>query len=109
MLISRPLLTRLLNTAQPSLDSQLMDHEPQWESLAAEEQQQLLNNDDQRKSSIDTNDADTDEEGDAELSQKPVRSLKDSAPLSSCSEVTLNKLQTVGLLQPYQHDDDIFV
>lgn len=82
-----------------------MDHEPQWESLANEEQQ-LVDNE-TRKSSTDTNNAETDEEdGETEALQKPVRSLKDSAPLSSCSEVTLNKLETVGLLQAYEHDNN---
>lgn len=101
-----------------------MDHEPQWESLAAEEQEQLLaaNGEADRKASTgsvtqnnvgdlddDANEGDNaDADPDASI-QKPVRSLKDSAPLSSCSEITLDRLETMGLLEPYQHGEDVHV
>lgn len=93
------------------LESQLIDHEPQWESLIAEasEEEKLLNNNDESLSTSNNNDEPTANETD-ELDSKLVsNSLLDFAPLSSISEVTLNMLEDSPLLfQSYrQHDDDL--
>lgn len=72
-----------------------MDHEPQWESLITEETEEneadkLISHDSSKN---------TDDEDDQTI-ENTVRSLIDSAPLSSVSEVTLDLLlETTPLLE----------
>ncbi|XP_053684108.1 axotactin isoform X1 [Sabethes cyaneus] len=109
-------------------DSQLMDHEPQWESLVAEESEALVkcrgesgdNDEDDDDDSDDDQNSQTgragatplangngmtphsdqdDTDTDTELLDPPVSmTLRSLAPFSSISEVTLNKLD-LGDLQ----------
>ena len=92
-------------------DNELIAHEPQWDSLVAEESLKIVNekqketeeksnSDNEDEDKIDTENEDKvdsedeEEDVDTEITEKPVSmSLKDLAPLSSISEVTLNKLE----------------
>lgn len=102
-------------------DSQLMDHEPMWESLAAEETETLLKegsngiDDGHRGSSPQLangnhhaqHPADRDADSDNELTDPPVSmTLQSLAPFSSISEVTLNKLD-LGDLQLKSEEFDV--
>lgn len=63
-----------------------MDHEPQWESLIQEENQE-----DETDKLLPVAPTPSENEDDHAI-ESTVRSLLDSAPLSSVSEVTLNLL-----------------
>lgn len=65
-------------------ESQLIDHEPQWDSLIGSQSSLKATN-------LDDGDDDSASETDLLVSTDPT-SLKNSAPLSSISEVTLDKL-----------------
>lgn len=102
-------------------DSQLMDHEPQWESLNAEETDALVPNSPDTNGGPDTTMAngggttngtsghhsDDHSDSDAELGDQPVSmTLRSLAPFSSISEVTLNKLD-LGDLQLNRDEFDV--
>lgn len=67
-------------------ESQLFDHEPQWETL----------NDSRPESSSNAR-QDGSDEIDGDMTNEVVSSLIDFAPFSSCSEVTLNTLEYLPL------------
>lgn len=71
-----------------SLESQLIDHEPQWETL----------NENSRNESKPNKEGDPADEVEAELTDEVVSSLYGLAPFSFCSEVTLDKLECLPLL-----------
>lgn len=74
-----------------------MDHEPQWESLINEAAEGENEGDRLLSDEPSTNDND-----DEQTIESTVRSLIDSAPLSSVSEVTLNLLlDTTPLLDTH--------
>lgn len=114
------------NTLQPT-DSQLMDHEPLWESLAAEEAEALIKEipngtEDSRPNSRHGSSpqlangsngvnahhpSDRDTDSDNELTDTSVSmTLQSIAPFSSISEVTLNKLD-LGDLQLKSEEFDV--
>lgn len=67
-----------------TIESQLIDHEPQWESLIGSQSSIKTSN------SAESDDESSINETDLLVSMDPT-SLKNSAPLSSISEVTLDK------------------
>ena len=74
-----------INSQIALAESQLIDHEPQWDSLIIGSQSSL------KATNLDDGDDDSSSETDLLVSTDPT-SLKNSAPLSSISEVTLDKL-----------------
>lgn len=74
----------LKNSQIALAESQLIDHEPQWDSLIGSQSSLKATN-------LDDGDDDSASETDLLVSTDPT-SLKNSAPLSSISEVTLDKL-----------------
>lgn len=74
---------RLCTNLLTFIESQLIDHEPQWDSFM-ESQNSLKSHDD--------DDEDSANETDLLVSLTEPTSLKNAAPLSSISEVTLDKI-----------------
>lgn len=80
-----------------------MDHEPQWDSLINEETEE---NEADKLISDETSTNSKDDNEDEQTIENTVRSLLDSAPLSSVSEVTLNMpLETTPLLDTDNHSE----